>query len=81
MGKDNPGAANTFILELHAKAHSCAQLGLTGIGGDALGLDTRAFTYRDQCFYFRVTQEALLILRVVHGRQDIAPEDFTESSI
>jgi toxin ParE1/3/4 len=81
IAADNPTAANAFILSLHEKVRSFANLGLTGIARDVLGLGLRAFTYHDRCFYFRVTGESLLILRVLHGRQDTTPDDFIESSI
>jgi plasmid stabilization system protein ParE len=81
IAADNPTAANSFILDLNEKVRSFANLGLTGIERDGLGLGLRAFTYHDRCFYFRVTAESLLILRVLHGRQDTTPDDFTESSI
>jgi plasmid stabilization system protein ParE len=36
--------------------------------------------YRNRGIYFRITPSPLLIIRILHGRQDIS-EDFPESEI
>lgn len=41
--------------------------------------DLRADFFRNHLIYFRVTASHLLILRILHGRQDITSEDFPES--
>lgn len=44
-------------------------------------LDLRATVFRNYLIYFRVTPSQLLIIRILHGRQDISSEDFPESEI
>lgn len=44
-----------------------------------MGDDIRVFVYRDRRFFVRVTDEAVTVLRVMHGRQDTTTEDFPES--
>jgi len=39
----------------------------------------RSFAYRDRAVYFRLTDSRLHIIRILHGRQDLSPDDFTES--
>jgi toxin ParE1/3/4 len=81
IAAENPAAADQFITDLDRKARSVAELGLTGVDRSVLAPGLRAFAYKDRCFYFRVTERSLLVVRVVHGRQDIAPDDFADAGL
>lgn len=48
---------------------------------DDLKSDLRAAIFRNYLIYFRATPFHLLIIRILHGRQDISSEDFPESEI
>lgn len=67
------------MLDVHAKLLHVADLALTGIGHDEISPGLRSFAYRDRAVYFRLTDSHLHIIRILHGRQSLAPEDFTES--
>lgn len=43
--------------------------------------DLRVVIFRNHLIYFRVTTSHLLIVRILHGRQDMTSEDFPESEI
>lgn len=73
-------SADEFVEDLYRKMHSLAELGLTGTSKDEFGVGIRLLVYRDRCFYIRVTDDALSVLKVAHGRRDISRQDFTESS-
>ena len=53
--------------------------GLTGIKRDEISPGLRSFTYRERAVYFRLTDSHLHIIRILHGRQQLSPDDFTES--
>lgn len=77
----NPDAAQRVIDGIDAKIRSIATLGLTGSPRDDMRSDLRAAVFRNYQIYFRVTPSYLLIVRILHGRQDISSEDFPESEI
>lgn len=75
----NPPAAQRFLEELNQKIKWIAQSGATGVPRPFTpGL--RAFPYRERCIYFVVSETTMTVLRILHGHQNVSPEDFTESS-
>ena len=74
----NPSAANRFTLDVFAKVRSLADLGLTGVDRPDCGEGIRSISYRERIIFFRVSDTALTILRVLHGHQDISPDLFTD---
>ncbi len=77
----NPEAAANFVLDINLKIRSIAHSGFTGVARDEIDQSLRSLPYRDRCIYFRITPSHLLIIRILHGRQDISSEDFPESEI
>jgi toxin ParE1/3/4 len=77
----NPDAAQPVIDGIDAKIRSIATLGLTGSPRDDMRSDLRTTVFRNYLIYFRITPSHLLIVRILHGRQDISSEDFPESEI
>ena len=75
----NPSAAEKLLNDLNRKIKSLAEHGITGVPRPfAAGL--RAFPYRERCIYFVISENKMTVLRVLHGHQNISPDDFTESS-
>ncbi|MCM2473994.1 type II toxin-antitoxin system RelE/ParE family toxin [Rhizobium sp. CG5] len=75
----NPVAARRLLDDLNAKMAWMADSGVTGVPRAYLpGL--RAFPYRNRIIYFVVSDDHLTVMRVLHGHQNITPDDFTESS-
>lgn len=68
-------AARRFLDDINGKLEWMAALGITGSPRDFIS-GLRAFPYRKRCIYFFVTNDELVVLRVLHGRQKITPEDF-----
>jgi toxin ParE1/3/4 len=81
IANSNPDAAQRVIAGIDAKIRSIATLGLTGSPRDDMRSDLRAIVFRNYLIYFRVTPSHLLIVRILHGRQDLSSEDFPESEI
>jgi toxin ParE1/3/4 len=80
IARVNPVGAKRLIDQISVKMNWLAKSGLTGVPRDFIpGL--RAFAYRDRCIFFMVDDFDITILRILHGRQDISPDDFPESDM
>jgi toxin ParE1/3/4 len=76
INADNPAAAEAFIEDLTEKLFSLAETGMTGSPRDWISSGLRAFPYRQRCFYFRIIEDAMIVVRILHGRQDVTATDF-----
>ena len=70
---------DNFVTDLQTKMHAIAASGFMGAPRDYVANGLRAVPYRQRCFYFRIHAEELIVVRVLHGRQDLRPEQFKES--
>jgi toxin ParE1/3/4 len=78
--KFDPIAAKRLLDEINKKIEWIAELGITGVPRSFFpGL--RAFPFKNRCIYFTITDEAIIVLRVLHGRQNTSPDDFSESDL
>ncbi|RKE85363.1 type II toxin-antitoxin system RelE/ParE family toxin [Rhizobium sp. AG855] len=75
----NPIAAERLTSDLEQKIRELAGSRNPGVSRDWVKTGLRAFPYRHRCIYFRIADDMLIVLRVMHGRQDISPNDFPES--
>lgn len=76
----DPVAAKRLLHEINRKMEWIAELGITGAPRSFIpGL--RAFPFKNRCIYFTISDEAITVLRVMHGRQNISPDDFPESDL
>jgi toxin ParE1/3/4 len=75
----NPIAAERFTQDIEQKIIDLANFRNPGVSRDWLKPGLRAFPYRRRCIYFRIVDDMLIVLRVMHGHQDISPDDFPES--
>ncbi len=73
---DNPTAADEFIKDMTDTLFNLAQLGVTGSARDWISDGLRAFPYRNRCFYFRIVNDAMIVVRVLDGRQDVNAQEF-----
>jgi len=74
---ENPNGAKTLIDDLTEKLFNLAELGITGFSRDWISTGLRAFPYRNRCFYFRIVDDAMIVVRVLLGRQDINTQYFS----
>lgn len=65
-----------FVADLNAKIEWIAKTGFTGVPRDWIRPGLRALPYRERCIYFRIDDDAVIILRVIHGRQDVSAQEF-----
>jgi toxin ParE1/3/4 len=77
---DDPTAAARFIDDLVRQMYKIAALGLSGSSRDWIRPGLRAFPYRQRCIYFRSYEDRIVIVRVLHGSQDIDRQEFANNS-
>jgi toxin ParE1/3/4 len=78
--QDSPAAAKAFVTDLTEKLFSLAQKGVTGSSRDWISMNLRAFPYRERCFYFRIIDGAMIVVRILHGKQDVTAQEFPYNS-
>jgi len=77
--EENPKAAKEFVKDLTEKLFSLAENGTTGHPRDWVSGGLRGFPYRERCFYFRIVEDRLVVVRILHGAQDVTTQDFPQS--
>lgn len=71
-------SADHLALEILRKVNSIANLGLTGVSRHEFGVGIRSVAYRERLIFFRVEEDELIVLRILHGHQDISTKDFKQ---
>lgn len=74
----NEKAADRLILGVEAKARTVARSGLTGRDRSDIAAGVRSVAYRSRLLFFRVAPEAITVLRVLHGHQNLPADLFSE---
>lgn len=78
IAQDSPAAAETFVTGLVGSLYEMADLGLTGSPRDWVRPGLRLHVHGKYCAYFRVTDDDLVVIRVVHGARDVDALSFSE---
>ncbi|MCH7501650.1 MAG: type II toxin-antitoxin system RelE/ParE family toxin [Nitrospinae bacterium] len=76
IAQESPDSAERFVADLIRQMYKLAELEITGAPRDWIRPGLRAFPYRQRCIYFRDYEDRIVIVRVLHGRQDIEPQEF-----
>lgn len=76
IAKDSDAAAISFIQDLSDKLEHLAHTGITGCSRDWVSVGLRAFPYKGRCFYFRIIKDQMVVIRVLHGKQDVSAQSF-----
>lgn len=71
--------ATKFVDDLHKKIQWIADIGFAGAPRDWMRPSLRAFPYRKRCIYYRMNDDEVNILRVLHGRQDVTQQEFDKN--
>lgn len=66
------------MADLTAKIAWIAETDFTGSLRDHILKGLRGYPYRQRCIYYRSYHDRVVVLRVMHGAQDIKPQDFME---
>ncbi|WP_234905972.1 type II toxin-antitoxin system RelE/ParE family toxin [Affinirhizobium pseudoryzae] len=78
MGEKDIIAASRFVRQLASKIGWIAVSGFPGVSRDDLRPGLKALPFRKRCIYFRTTPDEVIILRVLHGHQDLSADLFDE---
>lgn len=80
IGNDNPKAAVKFVDRLTERFSEFVRFPEIGRKRDAIKSGYRSVTEGDYVIFYRVVSEdALSVMRVIHGKRDISQLDFPES--
>ena len=73
-------AASRLVYDIVDKTEWIAASGFPGAPRDELSKGLKALPFRDRCIYFRMDEKAVYILRILHGRRNLSPDDFSKNS-
>ncbi|WP_417687191.1 type II toxin-antitoxin system RelE/ParE family toxin [Roseibium sp.] len=76
LASEGEEAAIQFVNELSSKLEWIAESGFSGVARDWIRPGLRAVIYRERCIYYRINDDAVTILRIVHERQDVSAQEF-----
>ncbi|MBK1883527.1 type II toxin-antitoxin system RelE/ParE family toxin [Luteolibacter pohnpeiensis] len=76
--KASPVSAERFTRDLIEQLFEHAGKGLCGSPRDEVSPGLRGLPYRGRCFYFRVVEDSLVVVRVLNSKQDVAAQEFPE---
>jgi toxin ParE1/3/4 len=79
IAQESPQAAERFTKDLATELHRLAIQGMTGSPRDWISPGLRGHPYRKRCFYFRVVEDKLFVIRVLHAQHDVDAQEFPES--
>lgn len=76
--QDSIEESRRFIEDFAAKIEWIVEVDFTGSPRDYIAKGLRALPYRKRCIYYRSYSERVVILRVLHGAQDVTRQEFEE---
>ena len=76
IAADSPDSAARLITRLDTAMHKAARSGTTGVPRDWVRPGLRALIVGNYLIYFRLADNALTVIRVVHSAQDIGAMSF-----
>lgn len=77
---ENPNVAISFIRNISEKLEHLAKNSVTGSPRDWISVGLRAFPYKGRCFYFRIIKDQMVIIRILHGKQDVNVQSFHDDT-
>jgi toxin ParE1/3/4 len=77
IAADNPRAADAMIDRLTEAFDMLLTMPLAGRTRPEFGENLRSFTVHNYVIFYVTVPEGIVIVRVIHGRQDIGPADMT----
>jgi len=75
VAQDNPAAADRLLNRIDARLMQLSLLPSSGPSRDDLPAGTRYLVIGNFLAFYRVEEEGIVILRIMHGKRDITDED------
>lgn len=66
------------MADIHTKLEWIADVDFTGSPRDHIADGLRGFPYRKRCIYFRSYDDRIVIVRILHGAQDVTLQEFAD---
>ncbi len=79
VADDNPNAATRLLRQLETRFEMFSRQPLIGESGFDLGERMRHHSFGNDVIYYRPTEDAIRILRVLYGARDITQIQFPDS--
>ncbi len=76
VAKTSPSGADALVEQITRKMKWIAEVDFTGVPREELGPGIRAVPIRNRCIYFLNEPDRIVILRILHGAQDVAAQPF-----
>ncbi len=76
IANDSPTDAERFVKRLVAELARLAKRGVTGAPRDKIRPGLRSHPYGRYCAYFRVNDQHLVVVRIIHSARDIDAKAF-----
>ena len=73
---DNPAAADKILNRLVDATSRLRHFPESGTPRPGMDFDLRSISVRPYIIYYRVTDDTVDILRIIHGARDVRPADF-----
>ncbi|MGH1384315.1 type II toxin-antitoxin system RelE/ParE family toxin [Kordia sp.] len=72
----NKAVAQGFIKELSNKLKTLSDNSVQGSPRDWVSVGLRVFVYKERCFYFRIIDNKMIVLRILNVKQDVTAQIF-----
>jgi toxin ParE1/3/4 len=76
IAQSSPREADAFLADLTRKIAWIAEVNFTGSPREHILPGLRGLPYRQRCIYYRSLPDRIVILRVLHGAQDVLAMKF-----
>lgn len=80
IARKSPAAAIDFTKDLVQQLDKLVKTGATGVSRDWVATGMRGFPYKERCFYFRIVKDKMVVLRILHSKQDVTAQTFPSNS-
>ncbi|MET3613075.1 toxin ParE1/3/4 [Rhizobium aquaticum] len=76
IAQSSPREANAFLADMTRKIAWIAEVDFTGSPRDYILPGLRGLPHRQRCIYYRSLPDRIVVLRVLHGAQDLLVTKF-----
>lgn len=78
IAAENPIAGKRLVDGLLAKMRWIADFGFSGHSRDDLAPGLRSLVHQERCIFYRIDDEEVRIVRILHGRRDLFSQNFSD---
>ena len=75
---ENPGAADRLLDRIELRTQLLATQPFSGVARDDLGSDLREVVIGNYIVFYRLEEDGIVVLRVLHGKRDLTAKEFDD---